>query len=117
MFTHVLTTAGAYVVPTLGAIYFALQYLSPPSKFDAPPSIEVKKWMEKGGASRKAAELLVWHGVYYANSRSPAAQQLIRVGGWTAAYAELRIRGYEPGPDSKYPNQKYMTTWENPVKQ
>ncbi len=113
----------AYVLTTAGTIYIALRYFSPPSNFDAPPSIEVKKWMEKGravggggGASRKAAELLVWHRVYYANSRSPAAHQLIRTGGWTAAYAELRIRGYEPGPDSNYPNREYMTTWENPIK-
>jgi hypothetical protein len=108
MFGYVLSTAGA-------GVYFALQYFSPPSNFDGPPSNEVREWMEKGGASRKAAELLIWHGVY-ANHRSPAARQLMLGGGWTAVTAELRIRGYEPGPDSKYPDSEYMTTWGNPVK-
>jgi hypothetical protein len=106
MFTGVLTTVGAYIT---------LLYLSPPSNFDGPPSPDVKEWMEKGKASRRAAELLVWHRVYYENSRSPAAHQLMAAGGWTAASAELSIRGYEPGPDSKYPNKGYMTTWINPV--
>ena len=115
MFTHVLTTAGAYVLTTAGA-YIALQYFSPPSNFDGPPSNKVREWMETGKTSRKAAELLVWHRVYYTLSRSPAAYQLMAAGGWTAAYAELKIRGYEPGPDSKYPNSEYMTTWGNPVK-
>lgn len=92
---HAVTVMGGAV------LYFATMYFTPPSNFDGPPSPYVKEWMEKGKASRRAAELLVWHRVNYKNYRSPAARQLMAAGGWTAASAELSIRGYKPGPDSK----------------
>jgi hypothetical protein len=97
----------AILFPTMCAIYCVSRYFTPPTNFDCPPSKEVKEWMETGGASRKAAELLVWHGVYYKNPGSPAAEQLIRSGGgWTWVAAELKIRGYKAGKDG----------WSNPVR-
>ena len=83
----------------------ATRYFSPPSNFDNPPSQQVKEWMEKGGASRKVAELLVWHGVILGNERSPAAIDLLNYG-YPVALGELKIRGYESGPKG----------WDEPVR-
>jgi hypothetical protein len=60
--------------------------------------------MEKGGASRKVAELLVWHGVIFGNERSPAAIALLNYG-YPLSLGELKIRGYESGPNG----------WDDPV--
>jgi hypothetical protein len=90
-----------------GAVLICLttRYFTPPSNFDGPPSTEVMEWMNCGRASRIHAELLVWHGVYHKNARSPAAIQLLGCG-YTLATAELKIRGYESGG----PNG-----WDEPV--
>lgn len=87
-------------------ICLAARYFTPPSNFDGPPSAKVKEWMDQKRASRKVAELLVWHGVMLGNESSPAAIQLLGCG-YTLATAELKIRGYESdGPDG----------WKNPVR-
>lgn len=97
---------GTVMGSAITVLYLAKMYMTPPSNFDGPPSPEVKEWMEKGGASRRAAELLVWHGVCYNKPGSMAAKQLIDGGGYTWATAELYIRGYKPGPEG----------WANPVR-
>lgn len=83
----------------------AHKYFTPPSRFDGSPSQPVKEWMDIG-ASRKAAELLIWHRVYLKSSPSPTAVQLYNGGGWTWATAELMVLGYRPGPKG----------WDEPVR-
>jgi hypothetical protein len=63
--------------------------------------------MDQKRASRKVAELLVWHGVMLGNESSPAAIQLLGCG-YTLATAELKIRGYESGGPKE--------GWDEPVR-
>ena len=88
-----------------GVIVACKSYFTPPSNFEDPPSQHVKEWMDNG-ASRMAAELLVWHRVYLKSPPSPAAEHLYNGGGWTWHTAELMVRGYRPGPEG----------WNEPVR-
>lgn len=104
MFFAFVISGGVIIVG--GVIVACKSYFKPPSNFEDPPSQHVKEWMDNG-ASRKVAELLVWHRVYLKSPPSPAAEQLYKGGGrWTWHTAELMVRGYRPGPEG----------WNEPVR-